>query len=162
MRLGDRRRLRRDPLEYVEDLRRHSATEVILLPGGGWFLGDAEQARALLRDQEFNAGRSGFFGDLLPTRSAQVEVGHAVRDVLRAHLPDYRAALASAVAGLPSADRWPAAGTGWCTAVWQTCCCTPAHRPERGGVRTGPRMPEWCSAHRGSGSGREPRWRVPG
>ncbi|MBB5803123.1 cytochrome P450 [Saccharothrix ecbatanensis] len=110
MRLGDRRRLRRDPLEYVEDLRRHSATEVILLPGGGWFLGDAEQARALLRDQEFNAGRSGFFGDLLPTRSAQVEVGHAVRDVLRAHLPDYRAALASAVAGLPSADRWPAAG----------------------------------------------------
>ncbi|WP_433271114.1 cytochrome P450 [Actinosynnema sp. CS-041913] len=110
MRIGDRRRLRRDPLEYVEDLRRRSATEVIRLPGGGWCLGDPEPAQVLLRAREFNAGRSGFFGDLLPTRAVQVEVGHAVRDVLRARLPDYRAALTSAVAGLPSVSRWPAAG----------------------------------------------------
>ncbi|WP_158895566.1 cytochrome P450 [Amycolatopsis anabasis] len=110
MRIGDRRRLRSDPLEYVEDLRRRSATKVIRLPGGGWCLGDPALARVLLRGQEFNEGRSGFFGDLLPTRAVQVEVGHAVRDVLRARLPDYRAALAPAVGGLPPVTRWPAAG----------------------------------------------------
>jgi cytochrome P450 len=110
MGIGDRRRLLRDPLEYVRDLHRRSATDVIPLPGGDWCLGDAELARVLLRGQEFNAGRSGFFGDLLPTREAQVEVGHAVRDVLRARLPDYRAALVSEVAGLPEVSRWPAAG----------------------------------------------------
>ncbi|MBB5957352.1 cytochrome P450 [Saccharothrix tamanrassetensis] len=110
MRIGDRRRLRGDPLEYVDDLRRRSATGVMRLPGGGWCLGEAEPAHVLLRGREFNAGRSGFFGDLLPTRAVQVEVGHAVRDVLRAGLPDYRAALASAVAGLPSVSRWPEAG----------------------------------------------------
>ncbi|CCH32383.1 cytochrome P450 [Actinosynnema sp. NPDC047251] len=110
MRIGDRRRLRRDPLEYVEELRRRSATGAIPLPGGGWCLGDPEAAHALLRGREFNTGRSGFFGDLLPTRAAQVEVGHAVRDVLRARLPDYRAELASAVAGLPSVSRWPETG----------------------------------------------------
>lgn len=110
MRIGDRRRLLRDPLEYVRDLHRRSATDVIPLPGGGWCLGDADLARVLLRDQEFNAGRSAFFGDLLPTREAQVEVGHAVRDLLRARLPDYRAALAAEVAALPELSRWPTAG----------------------------------------------------
>ncbi|MEV6907257.1 cytochrome P450 [Amycolatopsis sp. NPDC051071] len=110
MRIGERRRLRRDPLAYVEDLCQRSTSDVIRLPGGGWCLGEADLARTLLRDQEFNAGRSGFFGDLLPTRAAQVEVGHAVRDVLRARLPDYRTALSSEVATLPAVSRWPATG----------------------------------------------------
>ncbi|MEU4806304.1 cytochrome P450 [Actinosynnema sp. NPDC023587] len=83
---------------------------MIPLPGGGWCLGDAKLAETLLRGREFNAGRSGFFGDLLPTREAQVEVGRAVRDVLRAGLSDYRAALIPAVTGLPGVGRWPATG----------------------------------------------------
>ncbi|TDV56493.1 cytochrome P450 [Actinophytocola oryzae] len=111
MGLGNRRRLRRDPLEYVEDLRRHAATDVIRLPGGGHCVGDAALAQVVLRDPEFNADRSGFFGDLLPTRAAQIEVGHAVRNFVRDGMPRYRAALPTAVAQLPATDRWPSAGS---------------------------------------------------
>ncbi|MEV7099322.1 hypothetical protein AB0M80_41500 [Amycolatopsis sp. NPDC051045] len=111
MRIGDRRRLRRDPLDYPENLHRRSVAEVIRLPQGGWCVSHPEPARQLLRGPEFTAGKSGFFRqDLLPTRVAQVEVGHAVCDVLRARLPDYCAALPAAVADLPAVSRWPAAG----------------------------------------------------
>jgi len=112
MRIRERRRFRRDPLEYLGDLRGRSAAEVVRLPWGGWCVSDADLAQALLRSPEFNAGRSGFFADLLPTRAAQVDVGHAVRNFLRKRLPQYRAELAAAVAELPVATRWPAAGTG--------------------------------------------------
>ncbi|WP_370949973.1 cytochrome P450 [Amycolatopsis sp. cg5] len=111
MKIGDRRRLRRDPLEYLEDLHQRSATDVIRLPWGGWCVGDAELAQNLLRDPEFNGGRSAFFGDLLPTRAAQIDVGHAVRDFLRARVSQYRAALDEAVAELPAVSVWPDAGT---------------------------------------------------
>lgn len=111
MRRGDRRRFRQDPLEYLEDLRRRSTTGLIPLPQGGWCVSDAELAQTLLRGPEYNTGRSGFFGELLPTRGAQIEVGHAVRDLIRAGVPHYRAALTGAVADLPSVGRWPDAGT---------------------------------------------------
>jgi cytochrome P450 len=109
MRMGYRRRLRQDPFEYLRDLRRRCATGIIRLPWGGWCVSDVELANELLRSPEFNTGNSGFFGELLPTRAAQVAIGHAVRDVLRAHLPEYRAALAGALADLPGTSRWPAA-----------------------------------------------------
>ncbi|WP_344652057.1 cytochrome P450 [Cryptosporangium japonicum] len=80
-------------------------------PWGGWCVSDPELANALLRGPEFNAGRSGFFGDLLPTRAAQVDVGQAARDVVREHLPDFRDALALAVAEFPSTSSWPAAAS---------------------------------------------------
>jgi cytochrome P450 len=107
----DKRRFRRDPFEYIEDLRRRNAAGVIPLPWGGSCVSDADLAQVLLRGPEFNGGTSGFFGELLPTRAAQVDVGHAVRDILRARVPEYCDALASAVAELPAASRWPAAGT---------------------------------------------------
>lgn len=110
MSIGYRRGLRRDPLDYIDGLRRRSAADVIRLPWGGWCVSDADLAQVLLRGPEFNADKSGFFGELLPTRAAQVEVGHAVRDVVRAGVPRYRAALAAAVAELPATDRWPVAG----------------------------------------------------
>lgn len=112
MRVGDKRRFRRDPLACLADLHRSSGDGVVRLPWGGRCLGDVESANVLLRGREFNAGRSGFFGELLPTREAQVRVGHAVRDVLRAGLPAYREALAVAVVGLPGASRWPDAAAG--------------------------------------------------
>ncbi|MFD0413821.1 cytochrome P450 [Streptomyces sp. NPDC127108] len=111
MRTGDRRRFRQDPLEYLEDLRRQSTTGLIPLPGGGWCVSDAELAQTLLRGPEYNTGRSGFFGELLPTRGAQIEVGHAVRDLMRSGVPHYRAALTGAVAALPAVGRWPDTGT---------------------------------------------------
>ncbi|SDW64743.1 Cytochrome P450 [Amycolatopsis xylanica] len=111
MKIGDKRRLRRDPLAYLEDLHRRSTGDVIRLPWGGWCVGDADLAHDLLRDPEFNGDRSEFFGDLLPTRAAQIDVGHAVRDFLRARVPRYRTALAEAVAELPSVSHWPDAGT---------------------------------------------------
>jgi cytochrome P450 len=110
MKPRERRRFRRDPCAYLEDLRRRSATGVIRLPGGGWCLTDPDLARTLLRDPEFNAGPSSFFGELLPTRALQVDVGHAVRSTLRARLPEYRNALATAVNELPATSRWPDAG----------------------------------------------------
>ncbi|CCH31241.1 cytochrome P450 [Actinosynnema sp. NPDC047251] len=111
MGIGDRRRFRRDPYGYIEDLRRRSPSGVIPLPWGGWCVGDPDLARQVLRGAEFNDGASDFFGPLLPTRSAQVAVGHAVRDVLRAHAPQFRDRFAAGVADLSSASRWPTAGT---------------------------------------------------
>ncbi|WJV44706.1 cytochrome P450 [Streptomyces flavofungini] len=111
MRTGDRRRFRQDPLEYLDDLRRHSTTGLIPLPWGGWCVSDTELAHTLLRSPEYHTGRSGFFGELLPTRSAQIDVGHAVRDLMRAGVPHYRAAFTAAVVALPATGRWPDAGT---------------------------------------------------
>ncbi|WP_367128169.1 cytochrome P450 [Saccharothrix sp. HUAS TT1] len=110
MKIADRRRFRQDPLRYLDDLRRGSATGVIRLPWGGWCVSDADLAHTLLRGPEHNAGPSSFFGELLPSRTAQVDVGHAVRNVLRSRLPRYREAMASAVAALPGATRWPETG----------------------------------------------------
>ncbi|KUL55515.1 cytochrome [Streptomyces sp. NRRL F-4489] len=111
MGIGDRRRLRRDQLGYIEKLRRRSTTGLIRLPWGAWCVSDTDLAQTLLRDPEYNTGKSGFFGELLPTRGAQVEVGHAVRNLVRAGMPHYRAALAKSTAELPAVSRWPAAGT---------------------------------------------------
>ncbi|KUF15072.1 cytochrome P450 [Streptomyces silvensis] len=108
--MGDKRRFRRDPLAYIEGLRRRSTTGIIRLPWGEYCVSDANQARALLRDPEFHTGMSDFFGALLPTREAQVAVGHAVRDFLRAGVPQYRAGLARAVTELDPAGRWPESG----------------------------------------------------
>ncbi|MEW2393169.1 cytochrome P450 [Streptomyces venezuelae] len=111
MKLGVRIRLRRDPLAYIEDLSRGSTAEVMPLPWGGWCVRDTELAQTLLRDPEYNVGGSVFFGTLLPDRGAQVEVGRAVRALLRDSVPSYRAALSGAVADLPAVSRWPGAGT---------------------------------------------------
>jgi cytochrome P450 len=111
MRTAYKRQLRRDPFEYLEHLRRRTATGVIRLPWGGWCVSDTELANVLLRSPEFNAGMSGFFRELLPTRAAQVAVGQAARNTVRAHLPRYRTALEAAVEDLPAASRWPAAAT---------------------------------------------------
>ncbi|MGW2955775.1 cytochrome P450 [Streptomyces eurythermus] len=110
MRIGEKRRFRRDPLKYIGILRRRSGTDVFRLPHGGYCVTGADLAQTLLRSPEYNTGKSGFFNELLPTRHAQVEVGHAVRNFLRAGLPRYRAELARAVAALPAVSRWPAAG----------------------------------------------------
>jgi len=110
MRTGYKRRLRRDPFEYLKDLRRRSAAGVIRLPWGGWCVSDVELAGELLRSPEFNTGASGFFGELLPTRAAQVAIGQAARNILRTRVPEYRDALAGALADLPATSRWPAAG----------------------------------------------------
>ncbi|MDH6143688.1 MULTISPECIES: cytochrome P450 [Kitasatospora] len=74
-------------------------------------MSDADLAHALLRSPEFNGDRSLFFGDLLPTRSAQVDVGHAVRNLLRAHTSEYREALLAEVVRLPTTSRWPDTAT---------------------------------------------------
>ncbi len=108
MRTGYRRGLRQDPFEYLKDLRRRTATGVIRLPWGGWCVSDPSLANELLRSPEFNSGTSGFFRELLPTRTAQVAVGQAARNLLRTRVPDYRDALAGALADLPAASRWPA------------------------------------------------------
>ncbi|MEU5092752.1 cytochrome P450 [Streptomyces sp. NPDC021356] len=110
MRPGEKCRFRRDPLEYIDNLCRSSATQAIRLPWGGYCVGDADLAQTLLRDPEYNTGKSRFFNELLPTRQTQVEVGHAVRNFLRASLPQYSAELGRAVAELPAVSRWPSAG----------------------------------------------------
>ncbi|MFD7712005.1 cytochrome P450 [Streptomyces sp. NPDC059785] len=111
MRLGCRIRLRQDPLAYIEELSRRSTAGVMRLPWGGWCVRDTELAQMLLRDPEYHTGGSVFFGELLPARGAQAELGHAVRSLLRAGVPRYRAALPEALAALPAASRWPGAGT---------------------------------------------------
>lgn len=111
MRIGYKHQFRQNPFGYIDDLRCRSATAIVRLPWGGWCVSDANLAQELLRGPEFNGGMSAFFGDLLPTRTAQVAVGHAVRDTLRTHVPSYREALVTAVAELPAASQWPAAGT---------------------------------------------------
>jgi len=108
--VGYRTRLRRDPLGYIEELSRGSSAGVVRLPWGGWCVRDTGLAQTLLRDPEYHTGGSVFFGELLPARPAQVELGRAVRGLLRADVPRYRAALPGAVAGLTAAGRWPDAG----------------------------------------------------
>lgn len=110
MRVGERRRFLQDPLESIDTLRRHCTADVFRLPWGGHCVRDADLAQMLLRSPEYNTGKSGFFGELLPTRQAQVEVGHAVRNFVRAGLPRYRAELIREVGELPAVSRWPAAG----------------------------------------------------
>ncbi|MGW2255887.1 cytochrome P450 [Kitasatospora sp. NPDC001660] len=103
-------RWRRDPLGFLADSARRASTGVFHLPWGAWCVGDTELALAVLRDPLFNAGMAPFFGDLLPSRSAQIALGRAVRSTVRAYLPEYRERLAEAVADLPAVSRWPAAG----------------------------------------------------
>ncbi|MFI1586055.1 hypothetical protein [Embleya sp. NPDC020630] len=57
------------------------------LPWGGWCVRDTAPAQTLLRDPEYHAGGSVFFGELLPAREAQAELGRAVRGLLRAGVP---------------------------------------------------------------------------
>ncbi|MEV0274947.1 cytochrome P450 [Streptomyces sp. NPDC050610] len=71
---------------------------------------DTELALTVLRDPLFHSGMSTFFGDMLPSRTAQLALGRAVRNVMRAHLPAYRECLAEAVAGLGPVSQWPGAG----------------------------------------------------
>ncbi|MEU5839865.1 cytochrome P450 [Streptomyces diacarni] len=118
MRSGYRARLRRDPLAFIEELSRDSTAGVMRLPWGGmrlpwggWCVRDSESAQTLLRDPDCHAGGSVFFGELLPDRAAQVELGRAVRGLLRAGVPHYRAALPETVAALPVSGRWPDTGT---------------------------------------------------
>ncbi|MFI2228789.1 cytochrome P450 [Nocardia testacea] len=110
MRFAEMRRFRRDPLGFLENLRRTSPAEVFRLPWGGWCVGDTDLALTVLRDHTFNAGMSEFFGSMLPSRSAQVEFGRAARAILRTHTPEYREFLAAAVSEMPPVTRWPAAG----------------------------------------------------
>ncbi|MBF6329697.1 cytochrome P450 [Nocardia transvalensis] len=105
------RRFRRDPLGFLDNLSHRHPGGVFPLPWGGWCVGDAELARKVLTGKTFNGGRSIFFGEMLPTRSAQIEVGHAVRDIVGARLPDYRDRLAAAVDEMPAVTQWPTAGT---------------------------------------------------
>ncbi|MFK0296793.1 cytochrome P450 [Streptomyces sp. NPDC090442] len=71
---------------------------------------DTELALTVLHDPVFHTGVSTFFGDMLPSRPAQIAVGHAVRNVMRAHLPAYRQCLAEAVVRLGPVTQWPDAG----------------------------------------------------
>ncbi|MFQ6230111.1 cytochrome P450 [Nocardia sp. NPDC002869] len=103
-------RFRRDPLGFLENLRRTSSGEVFRLPWGGWCVGDTGLALTVLHDRAFNAGMSEFFGSMLPSRSAQVDFGRAARGILRTHTPRYREALAAAAIEMPPVTRWPAAG----------------------------------------------------
>jgi cytochrome P450 len=110
MRVGERRRFLRDPLGAIDTARRHCTRDVFELPWGGYCVRDADLAQTLLRSPAYNLGRSGFFGELLPTRQAQVEVGRTVRNFMWAGLPRYRAQLTCAVAEFPRASQWPGAG----------------------------------------------------
>ncbi|MDA3648076.1 cytochrome P450 [Saccharopolyspora indica] len=96
----------------MEDLYRSTSADVFRLPGGGWCVRNTNLAWNLLRDPDFHEGPSGFFGPLLTSRQSQVEVGRAVRDFLRARMPECRDRLVAAVAGLPADSRWPEAATG--------------------------------------------------
>lgn len=80
------------------------------LPWGAWCVRDSELALTVLRDPVFHGGMSPFFGALLPSRTAQVALGRAVRKLLRAHLPAYRRRVAEAAAALDPVGQWPAAG----------------------------------------------------
>ncbi|MET9290795.1 cytochrome P450 [Streptomyces sp. NPDC003077] len=71
---------------------------------------DTELALTVLRDPAFHGGMSTFFGDMLPSRTAQVALGRAVRNLMRAHLPAYRQCAAEKAAGLGPVSRWPDAG----------------------------------------------------
>lgn len=110
MGFAEMRRFRRDPLDFLENLRRNSPVQVFGLPWGGWCVGDTGLALTVLSDRAFNAGMSGFFGSMLPSRSAQVAFGRAARAILRTRTPEFRESLAAAVLEMPSVTRWPAAG----------------------------------------------------
>ncbi|MGK5548149.1 cytochrome P450 [Streptomyces sp. URMC 127] len=103
-------RFRRNPLGFVEDFSHRSPSGVFRLPWGAWCVGDSELALVVLRDPAFNRGMAPFFGDLLPSRSAQNDFGNAVRNLVRTRLPEYRDNMARAVAALPEVSPWP--GTG--------------------------------------------------
>ncbi|MEU8544830.1 cytochrome P450 [Streptomyces sp. NPDC048717] len=107
---GYKRRLRHDAFEYLEYLRDRGSNGMLRIPWGGWCVTDVTKAHSVLRDAEFNSGRSSFFSGMLPTRDAQIEVGRAVRNLLRSQLPKYRAALVVEVSRLPATSQWPAAG----------------------------------------------------
>ncbi|MBC2876961.1 cytochrome P450 [Streptomyces sp. TYQ1024] len=104
------RRFTRDPHGFLEDLARRSDAAVFPLPWGGWCVRDTEPALRVLNDPVFNTGRSPFFGDLLPTRSAQIAVGREVREALRAYEPAFRTGMENAVARLAAASPWPVTG----------------------------------------------------
>lgn len=110
MGFAEMRRFRRDPLTFLERLRRTGSGEVFELPWGGWCAGDTDLALTVLRDRSFNAGMSGFFGAMLPSRAAEIDFGRAARTILRAYTPRFREALASEVLAMPAVTRWPAAG----------------------------------------------------
>ncbi|MFF2721281.1 cytochrome P450 [Streptomyces sp. NPDC058011] len=97
-------------MAFVEDHARRSPTDVFRLPWGTWCVRDTDLALKVLRDPLFNSGMSGFFGDMLPTREAQIGLGHAVRTTVRAYLPAYREAMTRAVAELPAVTPWPRTG----------------------------------------------------
>ncbi|MEU0937505.1 cytochrome P450 [Embleya sp. NPDC005971] len=127
---GDLRRFHRDPLGFLEDLSRRRSTDVFPLPWGGWCAGDTDAALTVLRAPEFNAGLSTFYGSLLPSRAAQIEVGHGVRNLIRARLPEYRDNLAEAVPRLPAAGRWPETGTALVYECTADLLLHPAAAPE--------------------------------
>lgn len=106
------RRFRRDPLMFLEGCARRSPTNVFQLPWGTWCVRDTDLALAVLRDLRFNEGMSAFFGDMLPSRSAQVAFGRTVRTMVQAYVPTYCDTLSRAVAELPAVSRWPSTGTG--------------------------------------------------
>ncbi|MEV3961344.1 cytochrome P450 [Nocardia sp. NPDC050193] len=110
MGFAEMRRFRRDPLGFLENLRRTSSAGVFELPWGGWCVGDTGLALTVLSDRAFNTGMSGFFGSMLPSRSAQIDFGRAARAMLRTHTPEYRESMAAAVIEMPSVTHWPAAG----------------------------------------------------
>ncbi|MEU6963667.1 cytochrome P450 [Streptomyces chrestomyceticus] len=110
MNVREMRRFRRDPLRYIEDRARRSPVEVFRLPWGAWCVKDTELALTVLRDPAFHSGMSTFFGNMLPSRTAQIALGRAVRDLMRAHLPACRQRMAEAAAGLGPVSQWPGAG----------------------------------------------------
>ncbi|ASF08965.1 hypothetical protein NBRGN_107_00120 [Nocardia brasiliensis NBRC 14402] len=107
----DMRRFRRDPLGFLERLRRGAPGGAFRLPWGGVCVSDPELAQTVLHDNAFNTDGAGFFGTVLPARSAQLELGRAVRQVIRSRLPEFRLRLAESVAELPARTHWPTAGT---------------------------------------------------
>ncbi|MFI1202760.1 cytochrome P450 [Streptomyces sp. NPDC020883] len=110
MSVREMRRFRRDPLGYIEDRARRSHAEVFRLPWGAWCVRDSELALTVLHDPVFHTGMSTFFGDMLPSRPAQIALGRTVRNVMRAHLPAYRQCLAEAADRLGPVSQWPQAG----------------------------------------------------
>lgn len=104
------RRFRSDPLGFLEGLAARDRAPVFRLPWGGWCVRDTELALTVLKDPRFNEGRSAFFGDLLPSRPAQIAFGRDMRRALLAQLPAYRDNMAEAVDRLPGTTSWPATG----------------------------------------------------
>ncbi|MFI9508217.1 cytochrome P450 [Nocardia sp. NPDC052566] len=94
----------------METLSRRAPGGVFRLPWGGACVSDTALAHKVLHDRAFNDGGSGFFGTVLPSRAAQIDLGRAVRRVLRSRMGEFRQQLVSAVAELPVASRWPMTG----------------------------------------------------